>query len=92
MLPERGTIISSKAGRDSGKFMIVVGTENGNVLVADGKERPVERPKHKNLKHIQLTTTVVREEQMLTNRSIRHALSDFKADTVKERFECPKRI
>ena len=77
MLPARGTIICSKAGRDNGKFMIVLGNKDGLVLVADGKERPIERPKLKNVKHISLTNHTVSEEQMLTNRSIRHALNDF---------------
>lgn len=84
MLPARGTIICSKAGRDSGSFMIVLGESNGMLLVADGKERPVDRPKLKSIKHVSLTTHTVTEEQMLTNRSIRHALNDFKAYTVKE--------
>ncbi len=84
MLPARGTIICSKAGRDSGSFMIVLGELNGKLLVADGKERPVDRPKLKSIKHVSLTTYTVTEEQMLTNRSIRHALNDFKAYTVKE--------
>ena len=79
MLPARGTIICSKAGRDNGKFMIVLGSEKGMILVADGKERPLERPKLKNIKHISLTSHTVSEEQMLTNRSIRHALIDFQS-------------
>lgn len=83
MLPIRGTVVCSTAGRDSGKFMIVIGHDGGKVLVADGKERPAERPKLKNLKHISLTETVITEEQMLTNRSMRHALSDFKAHTCQ---------
>lgn len=84
MLPERGTIVLSLKGRDSGRFLIVLEVKNDKVLVLDGKERPIERPKLKNIKHIQLTSTVVSEEQMLTNRSIRHALNDFKAAHVKE--------
>ena len=79
MLPARGTIICSKAGRDSGKFMIVLGESNGKLLVADGKERPVDRPKQKNIKHLSLTNATVTEEQMLTNRSIRHALNDLQS-------------
>lgn len=78
MLPKRGTVICSKAGRDCGNFMVVLEIKGGLVLVADGKERPLERPKQKNLKHISLTETNLSEEQMLTNRSIRHALNDFR--------------
>ncbi len=79
MLPIRGSIVCSKAGRDSERFLVVLQVENGNVLVADGKERPVEKPKLKNIKHISLTRATVTEEQMLTNRSIRHALRDYQS-------------
>lgn len=78
MLPKRGTIVCSKAGRDCGNFMVVLSSENGVILVADGKQRPLERPKPKNMKHISLTENKLSEEQMLTNRSIRHALNDFR--------------
>ena len=76
---ERGLIVCSKAGRDCGSFMVVVDVKDGKVFVADGKERLIERPKQKNIKHISLTLTTVPEEQMLTNRSIRHALRDFQS-------------
>ncbi len=79
MLPIRGTVICSLSGRDSNSFMVVLGQENGFVLVCDGKQRPIERPKKKNIKHISVTLTVLSDEQMFTNRSIRHALNDFKA-------------
>ena len=79
MLPIRGTIVCSKAGRDEGKFMVVIGQKNGMPLVADGKERPIERPKTKNMKHLSLTNMTISEEQMLTNRSIRHTLNDLQS-------------
>ncbi len=85
MLPTRGFVVCSRAGRDSGNFMVVLGIENGFVLVADGRDRPLERPKRKNIKHISLTHSVLLEEQLLTNKSIRHALSQFNANIAKER-------
>ena len=83
MLPTRGTVVCSKAGRDCAKFFVTVATENGKLLVCDGKERPLERPKRKNLKHVSLTQKRLSEEQMLTNRSIRHVLNNFEANSVK---------
>lgn len=83
MPPERGTIVCSAAGRDRGTFMIVMSSDEKSVVVCDGRERPLERQKRKNIKHISLTKAKVGEEQMRTNRSIRHALSDFRANNVK---------
>ena len=79
MQPVRGLIVCSKAGRDCGCFMVVLEVKESGVLFADGKERPIERPKLKNLKHVTTTQITLPEEQMLTNRSIRHALNDFQS-------------
>ena len=83
MQPKRGTIVCSKAGRDKGYFMAVVGVALDTVFVCDGKERPVERPKKKNVKHIFLTDYLLADDQLKTNRSIRHALSDFRVTNAK---------
>lgn len=83
MQPKRGTIVCSKAGRDKGYFLAVVETDGDVVYVCDGKERPIERPKKKNVKHIFLTDRVLADDQLKTNRSIRHALSDFRATNAK---------
>ena len=64
------------AGRDKGKFMVVVSAENGFVYAADGKERKLDSPKKKNLKHISLTRTVVSIEN-LTDKGLRKLLREF---------------
>ena len=51
---QRGSIVRSTAGRDSGKLMLVLECTQNGVLVCDGKERPLERPKLKNTRHIEL--------------------------------------
>ena len=61
-----GQIVCSKAGRDKGYFMVVVEEGDGFVFVCDGKERPLERPKRKNIKHIAFTNTVLEEESSIT--------------------------
>lgn len=83
MKPERGTVVCSKAGRDKGYFMTVIKVDDGIVYVCDGKERPLENPKKKNVKHIFSTDCVLSDNQLMTNRSIRHALSDFRATGAK---------
>lgn len=42
-----GDVVCSKAGRDEGTFLVVVGIEGGYPLLCDGKQRPLERPKRK---------------------------------------------
>ena len=53
---EAGSVIISSAGHDKGRFMLVVGTDGGKYLVADGKERKLGAPKKKNLKHVRATS------------------------------------
>lgn len=45
-------IVLSVAGRDQGKLFYVIGTDGAYVLIADGKQRRLERPKRKKLKHV----------------------------------------
>ncbi|MCI8497756.1 MAG: hypothetical protein HFE85_05865 [Clostridiales bacterium] len=54
--------------------MAVLSAEGGTVLVADGKERPIERPKRKNSRHVQATSTLLSDCSLSTNREIRKAL------------------
>ncbi len=74
---EKGQIVRSLKGRDCGKYLVVIGFLEGKVLIADGKERPIENPKLKNLKHLSETNVFLKEESYKTNRSLRHALNDF---------------
>ncbi|MDD7771633.1 MAG: KOW domain-containing RNA-binding protein [Firmicutes bacterium] len=48
----KSDIILSIAGRDKGKLFYVIGTEGAYVLIANGKERKLEHPKRKKLKHV----------------------------------------
>lgn len=77
-----GKIVCSKAGRDKDYFMVVIKTENDYVYVCDGKERPLERPKRKNIKHLQFTNTVLSETEYKTNKSLKKALAVYR-DTAK---------
>ena len=73
----RGQIVRSKAGKDKENFLVVTVVCEKGVLVSDGKDRPLERPKLKNLRHIAPTNSFLTEEQLSTNRSVRHGLRDF---------------
>lgn len=74
---EKGQIVLSLAGRDKGKLLAVVKAENGRVFLADGKERPLERAKGKNPRHVQKTQFEINGSSMETNRSLRKAIKQF---------------
>ncbi len=75
-----GTVVISKAGRDKGYPLVVTGFDGGRVIVADGKERPLNRPKKKNPRHLAKTNKTLSLEG-LTDRALRRALREIgKAD------------
>lgn len=75
---ERGRVVYSKAGRDKGYFLVITEAKENYVLVADGKERPLERPKRKNTKHIGVTKAVLDNGSMSTNRALRRSISQIR--------------
>lgn len=74
MEPAKGRVVLSKAGRDKGRLMAVTEADEKFVFVADGKERPLERPKRKNRCHLSLTKAYLSDHSMSTNRELRKAL------------------
>ena len=52
-------VLESTAGKDKNKLFYCVGTDGVYVLLANGKDRTVENPKRKKLKH---TRKVLRAE------------------------------
>ena len=71
---ERGTVVYSAAGRDKGRLLAVVGTDNGWVFVCDGKERPLKRAKRKNPRHLTETGYRLDEESLATDLRLRRTL------------------
>lgn len=77
---ERGTVVRSSAGRDKGNLLAVMQQEENRVFVCDGKERPIDRPKSKNIRHVQATGFSVTESELETNRALRKALRRLDAE------------
>ncbi|MBO5090229.1 MAG: KOW domain-containing RNA-binding protein [Clostridia bacterium] len=81
-----GKIVYSIAGRDKGKYLAVINCDKNYVWVADGKERKLETPKRKNIKHISLTAESLNSDQLKSNKSLKKAIAVYK-DTVKFKEE-----
>ncbi len=47
-----GTVVKSVCGRDRKRVFIVLGEEDGHLLVANGRLRSTDSPKRKNLRHV----------------------------------------
>ena len=71
---ERGRVVKSVAGRDAGYLLAVMQADEKSVLVCDGKERPIDRPKSKNIRHVETTVFVLEEQDLVSNRALRRAL------------------
>ena len=51
-----GDVVFVRRGKNNGKQFVVVGIESETrVFIADGRNYPVEKPKKKNVKHLQRT-------------------------------------
>lgn len=72
---KRGQIVISLAGHDKGELLVIAGFDKNRVLLCDGKQRKLERPKPKNPKHIRETEILLDEDSIATNRKIRKTLN-----------------
>lgn len=80
-----GEIVYVSAGRDAGKYFIVLSAKDGYLHLCDGKGRKTDSLKKKNVKHV-LFTGVWDEEiqdklkrgEEVTNRQVRESVSKYK--------------
>ena len=75
---ETGQVVISNAGRDKGTALVVTAITELGVLVCDGKQRPLERPKRKNSRHLLPTAFHLDAQTMATNRRLKRALREMK--------------
>lgn len=82
MQMELGQVVRSLAGRDKGKpYLIIDFMAGGRVLLVDGRIRTVNKPKKKNIKHLQPYRCVIpgiKERIRLGNlndKAVRNALN-----------------
>ncbi|MBQ3093156.1 MAG: KOW domain-containing RNA-binding protein [Clostridia bacterium] len=77
-----GTVVRTLSGHDKYLFQVIIDIietkyKNKFVLLCDGKSHKLEKPKKKNSIHIALTNTVLEENLLKTDKSIRNALKPF---------------
>lgn len=76
---EKGSVVRSLCGRDKGRMFAVVGfTAENFALIADGRLRPVLKPKKKKLRHLQPVGRLDPvPDDSITNRGLWKALRVF---------------
>ena len=83
---ERGTVVIASAGKEKGGFYVVTEVlDSRYVLIADGKLRTIEKPKKKNIIHLQRMNHSIGE--ISTNRQLRIFLRDYRDGDSSRRVD-----
>ena len=72
---KKGQIVKSVKGHDKGDLLMIADFDEKRVLLSDGKHRKLNKPKSKNLKHIELTDFEVDLKAVDTDRKLRKTLN-----------------
>ena len=79
-----GDIVLSKAGRDSGKYYVVVSQSENFVFICDGDLHKSDKPKKNKMKHVSATGSrseyiaeKIAEDSKVTNTELRRAIQEF---------------
>lgn len=87
-----GDIVFSRAGRDSGRYYIVMSLEDNYAYICDGDMHKGDKPKKKKLKH--LTHSGKSSEYIkakisvgikVTNAELRRAISEFEVESSENK-------
>ena len=80
-----GDIVLSRAGRDAGRYFVVMRTEGNYCFFADGDLRKIDKMKKKKIKHIKRASAnsefiagKIAAGEKVTNSEVRRALQEFK--------------
>ncbi len=83
--PQHGQIVLIKSGSDAGQYAIIIRLlDDRYVMLADGGRKKFDRPKKKNVQHLQLLNyispevqTSLQETGRVTNGKLRFALAKY---------------
>lgn len=73
-----GAVVISIAGREKNQIFLILKTEGNVAYLINGKARPIESPKKKNFKHLQLISKSSNLDfEKLTNADVIKFLKDY---------------
>lgn len=89
----------SRSGHDKDSLYVIIKEEANLVYLADGKLKPLEKPKKKNRKHIQIIKNLPKEitevftQQDFRNEEIKRAIKLYqKKNWFQEEIRCQKQM
>ena len=78
-----GKIVKSTSGRDKGKYLAVIGETGEFLVLANGRHRKLDNPKHKKPKHVEILNKEVTESvkcavknMTVTNKMLYRAIKE----------------
>ena len=78
-----GKIVKSTSGRDKGKYLAVIGEAGEFLVLANGRQRKLDNPKHKKPKHVEILNKEVTEsvkravqDMTVTNKMLYRAIKE----------------
>ncbi len=89
-----GKFATSKAGHDKDQLYVIVGEEGDFVYLCDGRLKPLNRPKKKRMKHIQIINVTVEEslksrlidKEAVRDEEIKYAIKNY-IKKIKQKVE-----
>jgi ribosomal protein L14E/L6E/L27E len=82
---EFGRVVISKAGHDKGEYFVILKSDSEYVYLVDGEFRTLEKPKKKNIKHVQFTHYVDENlmkknanKELIMNEEVKRAIKVLK--------------
>ncbi|WP_082235749.1 KOW domain-containing RNA-binding protein [Halobacillus massiliensis] len=90
--PQLGQVVHIVQGREAGQYAVIIDIlDDRFLLLADGEKRKYDRPKKKNLQHVELLDFVSPEVQnslletgRVTNGKLRFAVSKYVNEEVTD--------
>ena len=84
-------VVVSTAGRDAGEWFYVIGEDRNLLFLANGKDRPLDKPKRKKRKHVQKVlrsetrvAVKLRNGDKVLNGELRRDLAFLARETASE--------
>ena len=69
---ECGMLAWSRAGHDSGQLYVIMDVQDEYVFLTDGRLRPIEKPKKKKKKHVQVIRQIPEELTQLAANNVKN--------------------